>query len=329
MWKEYCIETDNRRMDMKQFILYGAGINGKKLYNFLNARGLGGMIYSFCDRNYEKVNNIGAIPVKCYRDVMNLKIPFIITVGNAKYREEIAAKLKDDGQFFYNDIFSWMESYFQDTLERDRNIIAYYHVDNDYYKNVDNEKDLDIFWGINSPFYGMFKQLDLSNVIELACGEGRHVCKYLESAGHIVLVDILENNLEVCKERYKESDKISYYCNNGNNLEKLKDNRYSALFTYDAMVHFEMLDIYSYLKDVFRVLVPGGKALFHHSNNGKNYKTGFLSNVQCRNFMSKELFAYMAYKCGFEIIAQQVIDWGKGEDFVKDLDCITLVEKQK
>lgn len=41
------------------------------------------------------------------------------------------------------------------------------------------------------------------------------------------------------------------------------------------MVHFEMINIYRYLKDIFRVLKPGGMALIHHSNNLDDYKASF------------------------------------------------------
>lgn len=38
--------------------------------------------------------------------------------------------------------------------------------------------------------------------------------------------------------------------------------------------------------------------------------------------MSSECFAYLAYRAGFIILEQNVIDWG-----VPELDCISLVEK--
>ena len=38
--------------------------------------------------------------------------------------------------------------------------------------------------------------------------------------------------------------------------------------------------------------------------------------------MSQELFAYLAYRAGLQIIDQQLIDWAKPNE-----DCITLVEK--
>lgn len=94
------------------------------------------------------------------------------------------------------------------------------------------------------------------------------------------------------------------------------------MFCYDAMVHFEMMDIYEYLKDIYRVLVPGGMVLIHHSNYTADYKASFANTPHGRSFMSKDIFAYLAYRGGFEIISQQVINWG-----VKDLDCISLIHK--
>ena len=162
------------------------------------------------------------------------------------------------------------------------------------------------------------------NVIELACGRGRHVPHYLQKAGKVTLVDILEENISACKKRFVDEKNISYYCNNGYNLAELETGKYTSLFCYDAMVHFEMLDIYEYLKDIYRVLIPGGKVLIHHSNNTSDYKASFANAPNGRSFMSKDIFAYLAYRAGFEILEQEIIDWG-----IKNLDCISLIQKPK
>lgn len=130
-------------------------------------------------------------------------------------------------------------------------------------------------------------------------------------------------NIDICKEKFKGITKIDYYCNNGYNLNELNDSEYSALFTYDAMVHFEMMDIFEYLKDIYRVLRKGGMALFHHSNDTSNYKNSFSTAIGGRSYMSKDLFAYLAYRAGFEIVEQHVFDWS-----AKDLDCVSLVSKK-
>lgn len=45
-------------------------------------------------------------------------------------------------------------------------------------------------------------------------------------------------------------------------------------------------------------------------------------STQGRSYMSKDIFAYLAYRAGFEIVDQQVFDWGD-----KELDCVSLVRK--
>lgn len=209
------------------------------------------------------------------------------------------------------------------SIEANREYIAEYHIDkmNFYFDLAEEDKSMDVFWCENSPFKKLFQQLDLTRVVELACGRGRHVQKYIMHAQNIILVDILKKNIDYCKKRFKDENKIQYYVNNGFDLSQLHTDSCTALFTYDAMVHFEMLDIFQYLKETKRVLAEGGKALFHHSNNTKNYKITFSTGSQGRNYMSKQLFAYLANRAGLTVIEQHEIDWG--ED--KKLDCITLV----
>lgn len=191
-----------------------------------------------------------------------------------------------------------------------------------YFESAESENAINRFWQEDSAFYQMFRRLNLDNVIELACGRGRHVPMYEKYANAITLVDILEENIEMCRERFKDRNNIFYYCNNGVDLSGLPDNTYTSLFTYDAMVHFEMLDIASYLKEFYRVLKPGSYVLAHHSNNTSDYRASFENAVGGRSFMSTDVFAYLAYRSGFEIVEQKIIDWG-----VKDLDCISLLKK--
>ena len=214
-----------------------------------------------------------------------------------------------------------------DMVALNRDYCAFGHVTSmdTYFEEAESPAALNIFWDENTVFNKMFRKLDLQNVIELACGRGRHVQMYEEKASHIVLVDILQKNIEYCKERFTDNKKIEYYCNNGYNLEELDNDTYTALFCYDAMVHFEMMDIYEYLKDIHRVLRAGGMALLHHSNNTADYKASFKNaseDYHGRNYMSKDLFAYLAYRAGFDIVCQELQNWG-----IKDLDCVTLLKK--
>jgi len=312
------------RMETK-VIIYGAGKRGKAYYEFLEKYGKSDVIAGFCDKNYASIESLNGKKVMSFEEAINYQVPFLISIADKESVKSIRAMIEEK-QGKLMDFDDMAELLGKDRVTFNREFVAYYHIDhmNQYFEDAEKTAAIDCFWGENSPFRKKFIKLDISNVIELACGRGRHVPNYMQQAGTITLVDILEQNIKACQKRFANEKNIIYYCNNGYNLAELKTGEYTSLFCYDAMVHFEMMDIYEYLKDIYRVLVPGGKVLIHHSNNASDYKASFANNpLHERSFMNKDIFAYLAYRAGFKVLEQEVIDWGK----VKDLDCISLLQK--
>lgn len=311
-----------------KIILYGAGNVGEDNYLFLDYMGMKDYIVAFCDKNADVIIKKHEKDVIDYEEAKRLDMPFVIAVtesGEGIYKE-IKDKLQADGVEYYNNLIEYLiKCTNKDMVEINRDWCAFHHISGmDWYFDIaESEKALNIFWGEKSEFFDMFKKLNLESVVELACGRGRHIQKYQSEAGDITLVDILDKNIEFVKERFKDYSNIHYYKNNGYDLSELNNDSYTALFVYDAMVHFELMDIFSYLKETYRILKSGGMALFHHSNNSSDYKNSSKNPVHGRNFMDKNLFAYLAYRAGLEIVEQRVIDWGG----VPNLDCITLVRK--
>lgn len=196
----------------------------------------------------------------------------------------------------------------------------------EYYEQA--EQSLSPFWDKDSIFYKHFSTLDVSNVVELACGHGRHVPQYINKSNSVSLVDVNVENIDFCKNRFIEySDKINYYVNQGNDFSEIKDNLITAVFSYDAMVHFDILAIGNYLKESYRILVPGGKCLFHHSNYTKSPLNFYQHNPHWRNFMSADIFANIATIAGLKIISQDIIGWGVGNQRFFNIDCLSLLEK--
>ncbi|MDB5415265.1 MAG: Methyltransferase type 11 [Rubritepida sp.] len=203
-----------------------------------------------------------------------------------------------------------------------RSAIAQDWLDAPYYK--DAEGWLDTFWAPGSAFLPMFRQLDLTRVIELACGRGRHAERILDEAGEITLVDLVARNIELCRERFSARENVRYVVNSGNDLPGCEDGGYSAVFCYDAMVHFELLDVISYLRETRRVLRPGGRALLHVSNNMQNPGGFYHQNTHWRNFGSLAVFLHVADRLGLACLEQQVVDWPEAPK----LDGVMLLERR-
>ncbi len=198
-----------------------------------------------------------------------------------------------------------------------------------YYDRAEQDDRLKGFWKPGKDFRRLFDQLDMSAIVELACGHGRHSARLLKIKAipaelrSLILLDVVEENVLYCKQRFADFPIVSVYANNGYDFRPLEDQSASSIFCYDAMVHFEFDAVISYIQDAFRVLRPGGRALFHHSNLGSRPGFDYKDNPGWRNFMSRNLFAHAAVRAELQVLEQTILDW----DYEYNLDCLTLVEK--
>lgn len=56
---------------MNQIIIYGAGMIGRRYYDFFKLLHMEDIIYAYCDKNYKKIKSIGEVPVYSYNDLKN------------------------------------------------------------------------------------------------------------------------------------------------------------------------------------------------------------------------------------------------------------------
>lgn len=189
-----------------------------------------------------------------------------------------------------------------------------------YYE--DAEKYLPVFWGEQTIFYNFFKQLDLVDVVELACGKGRHSERVVKLCGRLTLVDVFPEHIGDCAKRLSGNHNVTYIVNNGYDISQIDDASRTAIFCYDAMVHFAPEIVESYLKDVARILRPGGRALFHYSYYAPAH-LHYGQNPHARNKMTSERFVNLARQAGLREVRTEVIGWGG----VAGLDAVSLLEK--
>jgi SAM-dependent methyltransferase len=195
----------------------------------------------------------------------------------------------------------------------------------DYYQSAEDQKWLKVFWNPQTIFYPLFQKLNLESVLEIACGTGRHSAQVIDSIKELYLLDSSAEALKLAKERFSGHPRVSYIHNKsgyGIPAGIINDETLTAVFSYDAMVHFEKDSVHSYVIDSFRVLKPGGYALLHHSNYGKNPGGKFTDNPGWRNYMTQELFCTYAREAGFDVAHSEVFSFS-----AENSDCITLLKK--
>jgi len=208
-----------------------------------------------------------------------------------------------------------------DNLEHSIAVVRAAWVESPYYEQA--EALTHIFWGESTIFLRLFNNLDLTETIDLACGHGRHAEFVVRECVKLHLFDLVEENLDVCRERLSGHRNVEFHFGNGSNFRPLSDRTVSSIFCYDAMVHFSQDIIEAYLVDAARVLRPGGMALLHHSNYDAPEGVPYGENPHARNKMTQARFCLLAGASGLEVEESCVIDWGG----YTDLDCVTLLRK--
>jgi ubiquinone/menaquinone biosynthesis C-methylase UbiE len=207
------------------------------------------------------------------------------------------------------------------TISSARTIIENDWKNSPYYDEAENA--IVVFWSDQFPFLRHFLHLNLDNCIELACGHGRHTAQILRPGRKFILVDVNRSNIDFCRRRFAESDNLTYHTNDGSTLKPITDSSATSLFCYDAMVHFELTDVISYLEETRRVLVTGGQAVFHFSNYDKAPGGLYQDNPHWRNFNSIPIFKHMATRAGLEVCDIEPVNWGHE----KALDAVARVRK--
>lgn len=130
--------------------------------------------------------------------------------------------------------------------------------------------------GIDVPANQMVSYLDekvfapflgTSNVIlEIGPGGGRFTEVLLSKCNKLIAADVTPTMLKLLKERFGPDPKIEYLLLDGLGLSPISDKSVDAAFSYSVFAHLHHWDIFNYLSELSRVLVPGGKAIIEHPN---------------------------------------------------------------
>ena len=171
----------------------------------------------------------------------------------------------------------------------------------------------------------LIEDFDFGAVLELAPGAGRNTERLCRVSQKLFAVEYNAYALEQCRRRLGSSYRgceIEYHVNNGSDLGMIADGSISAVYCWDAAVHFDKTILSSYVAEFARVLSAGGKGFVHHSNLGDRAHKNIKRNPAWRSNMTKAGFAEICDANGLQVTAQVDVPW-------KDIeDCVTVFEKR-
>ena len=186
-----------------------------------------------------------------------------------------------------------------------------------------------------------------ADVLEIAPGYGRWTEYLVDSARSVVLVDINENCLAACRQRFGHLQHVEYHVGNGSALPGPNASR-DFVFSFDALVHMDPPVVEAYVNEIGRILRPGGCAVIHHADKrqwsialvsvtsrigliGRGVQQvasqGRLRDDGNRSHVTGQMVADWARSAGLTV--EQTRSWGSKEQYnvAKYRDLISILRK--
>ncbi len=136
-------------------------------------------------------------------------------------------------------------------------------------------------------------------VLEIGCGSGRITRALAETFGEVYGVDISGEMIERAKESLRNFPNAHVFQNSGSDLQVLGDIQVDFAFSYIVFQHIPSREvIYSYAREVHRLLRPGG--LFKFQVQGDATLLTSAEDTWLGVPFSDAAAVEMAEQCGFE-----------------------------
>jgi FkbM family methyltransferase len=177
----------------------------------------------------------------------------------------------------------------------------------------------------NKHIFESIKEFRGKKILEIAPGFGRMTQFLSILAGELIVVDLNPLCIEKTKEKLGHHV-LAYFVNDGKSFPKVKDNSQDLVFSYDSFVHMHANVTEEYIKEIYRVLKPGGCGYIHHSwLYGGNENS--INNIAGRANMSPEQFKELVEKYNMEIVNQSSISF-ESVGLWNGNDCISMFRKK-
>jgi ubiquinone/menaquinone biosynthesis C-methylase UbiE len=166
----------------------------------------------------------------------------------------------------------------------------------------------------------MLKYMNSSNdVLEVGPGAGRWTEALQKVAQNLLVVDLSDKCIELCRKRFARCSNIKFFANDGFSLPFIPDESIDYLWSFDVFVHIAPCDAEKYAAEFSRIFRKGARGVIHHANE-------VVSDGYWRSRMTGQRFSQILQGCGFTVI-RQFSRWGDDEQYGVPGDLITVFEK--
>ena len=177
-----------------------------------------------------------------------------------------------------------------------------------------------------------------ATILEIGPGFGRWANYLKDYCDQLIGVDLSENCIRSCQQRFLAYPHLSFHINDGKSLAKIPDGSVDFAFSFDSLVHADADVLEAYLTQLARKLRPDGVGFIHHSNlgayryyyslktlmprvGGHLWRIGLLDNDGLRSIsMTAGLFERYAKRVGLQCISQEIINWASR----RLIDCFSI-----
>lgn len=159
-------------------------------------------------------------------------------------------------------------------------------------------------------------------ILEIGPGGGRWSKHLAEWADELILVDITDQTLAICRERLGNHGRIRFVHNHGSDLPGVDAGSVDRIWSFDVFVHVAPLDAAGYLSEAARVLRPGGIAVIHHAGASRPLP----HELGWRSPMTAKLFANLALERGLAV-DRQLTTWPGSDLPLAYGDVITILQR--
>jgi SAM-dependent methyltransferase len=180
-------------------------------------------------------------------------------------------------------------------------------------------------------------------ILEIACGYGRWT-QFLKDMCHsLAVVDLSEQCIAACRERFSGASHVEYHLNDGESLSMISEASIDFVFSFDSLVHADRHVLESYLSQLPRILRGEGVAFMHHSNLGEYAATysrirripklemvlkrvGIMQKTEFwrDSGVTAGVVEGLAEKHGLKCVRQQILTWDTKRAL---FDCFSILVK--